>query len=279
MKISLYASFSDIISAKETLVEKANRLIDADEKHHMYRTLPINDILQLLKKDGVDGLELLIPSVIHDKDIVNFKNVIKKHNMSVFSIHQSNENFYHISLSEIQRLCDIANKFLAKVIVLHCDALGESLFDKDFVLMLKKLQEKHKLTFGIENMPKSPFSLLKTYAYNAKKFSSTIDNAGLSITFDTTHLAQVGSDICEFFRSNREKIINIHISDYRKSWLNKTLLLANNTHLPLTEGELNIGKFLKTLKENSYQGLITMEINANIYKLCQNAKMIKSAFV
>lgn len=277
MKISLYASFSDIISAKETLIDKLNRLIDSDEKHHMFRTQSLGYILQSLKKAGVDGLELLAPNVLTDKNIKEIKNIVRKHKMSVFSIHQSNNDFYHISLSEIQRLCEIANNFLANVVVLHSDALGNNLFNKEFILELKKLQEKHRLLFGIENMPKSLFSLFKAYAYNANGFSSTINNVGLSMTFDTTHLAQTKADICEFYKKNKEKIINIHLSDYGNSWLNRILLLANKTHLPLTEGELQITKFLKTLKEENYKGLITMEINADLNKLCQNAEIIKNA--
>jgi len=277
MKISLYVDFSDIISAKETLVDKLNRLIIVDEKHQMYKTQSLDHILQSLKKAGVDGLELLVPSVLTDKNITEIKNIIRKHEMSVFSIHQSNNNLYNISLSEIQRLCKIANNFSADIVTLHSDTIGNNLFNNEFILELKKLQEKHRVKFGIENMPKSPFSLCKPYAYNANEFSSTINNAGLSITFDATHLAQAKSDICEFYKNNKEKIINIHLSDYKKSWLNRILLWANKTHLPLTEGELRITKFLKALKEEEYKGIITMEINADLTKLCQSANIIKNA--
>lgn len=278
MKISLYTDFSDIISAKETLVDKLSRLVMVDEKHHMYKTLSLDHILVSLKKAGIGGLELLVPKILTDKNIQEIKEIVGKHNLSVFSIHQSNNNIYNISLPEIQRLCKIANAFRAQVITLHSDVLGKNLFNQEFILELKKLQEYHRIKFGIENAPKSPFSLSKTYSYNASEFFSAVSNTGLSITLDTTHLAQTGGNICEFYRKNKSKIINIHLSDYKKSWLNRILLLAGKTHLPLTEGELEIKKFLQILREEGYQGLITMEINAGLDKLCQNALTIKSSF-
>jgi len=279
MKISLYVDFSDIISAKKTLADELNRLVIPDPKHEMYRMYPLSQILQPLKKSGLDGLELIVPKIMSDKDIQEIKNITGKNQIPILSIHQTNSDFYNISLSEIQRLCKIADNFAAKVVTLHSDTLGNKLFNKKFISELKKLQEKYRIRFGIENMPKSPFSISKTYSYNADEFSSAVNKAGLSITLDTTHLGQVNSDICEFFKQNKEKIVNIHISDYKKSWLNRTLLLASQTHLPLLEGELDIKKFLKILKEENYQGLITMEINADLNTLCHDANTIKNAFV
>ena len=279
MKISLYVDFSDIRPAKKTLADKLNRLVIPDPKHKMYQTYSLSHILQSLKKSGLDGLELIAPKVMSDKDIREIKNIIKKNQTPILSIHQANSDFYNISLPEIQRLCKIADNFAAKVVTLHSDTLGNKLFNKYFISELKKLQERYRIRFGIENMPKSPFSISKTYSYNACEFSSAVNKAGLSITFDTTHLGQVDSDICGFFKQNKEKIVNIHISDYRKSWHNIILLLANKTHLSLGKGELQITKFLKILKEENYQGLITMEINADLNTLCHDANTIKNAFV
>src|SRR3989344_7428542 len=260
MKISLYVDFSDIISAKQTIIDKLNHLIIVDPKHQMYKTQTLGHILQSLKTAGVDGLELIVPKILSDKNIQEINDIVKKYDLPILSIHQANNNLFDISISEMQRLCKIANIFNAQVVTLHSDTLGKNLFNNEFILELKKLQKKHQLVFGIENMPKGPISLFKTYAYSVNEFSSTINNAGLSMTLDTAHLGQTGEDICEFYENNKEKIVNIHLSDYKKSWLNRILLLANGTHLPLMEGELPIIEFLKILKKENYQGLITMEI-------------------
>lgn len=277
MKISLYVSSSDLILEEETLTEKLNRIIDNDEKHNLFRTKQTNHILRSLKKAGVNSLELLATKSLDDSNIKKVKQLAKKHNLLISSIHQSVDNFNHISLPQIEKLCKIASKFSSSVVVLHSDALGDNLFDKKFISEIKKFQKKYNLQFGIENMPKSPFSLFKTYTYNPDEFISLINKAGLFITLDTAHLGQVNSNLCKFYEKNKKKIVNIHLSNYKKSFLNRFLLLANDTHLPLTEGELPILKFLKLLKKENYKGLITMEINAGLNKLCQSAEIIKNA--
>jgi len=275
MKISLYVSSSDLISEKETATEKINRLIDNDEKHQLFRAKSTDYILKSLKKAGVNGLELLATKSLTDINIEKIKNLVKKHKLSVYSIHQATDNFNSISLFQIENLCKIANKFSAQVIVLHSDTIGDNLFDLNFISKLKNLQKKYNLKFGIENMPKSPFSLFKTYTYNPEEFSLLVNKAGLFMTLDTTHLGQVNGDICQFYKDNYKKIVNIHLSDYRNNWLNKIFLLANDTHLPLTKGELPIIKFLKILKQKKYAGSITMEINGSLNKLCKSAEIIK----
>jgi len=279
MKISLYISSSDLIAEKETLTERLNRVIDNDEKHELFRTKSTDHILKSLKKAGINGIELLATKSLTDTNIEKIKKIVKKHKLSIHSIHQSTDNFNSISFSQIENLCKIANKFSAQVIVLHSDTLGDNLFDLNFISQLKKLQKKYNLKFGVENMPKSPFSLFKTYTYDPEEFSLLINKTGLFITLDTTHLGQVQADICKFYKDNKEKIVNIHLSDYKNNWLNEILLLANNTHLPLGKGELPIVEFLKILKQEKYAGSITMEINGSLNKLCKSAEIIKKSLL
>lgn len=276
MKICLFVWVSQLLSTKKTLIQKLNNFIHFDPKHRMFETLSVDIILKSIKEAGADGLELIIPPIFTDGDFKNVKNILDKQDLKVFSIHQSDDSAFGIELTEIERLCVIANKFSAKTITLHIDSLKKRIFDDKFIEELKRLQEKHKISFGIENMPKSPFTFAKTYTYKGDEFSSAINKTGLAMTLDTTHLGQVNEDICDFYIKNKNKIIDIHLSDYKATWLNKKLLLANDTHLPLGKGELPITKFLNILKTENYQGIITMEINADLEGLCRSAKLINS---
>jgi sugar phosphate isomerase/epimerase len=275
MKLCLFIQASDLIPIKKTMIEKLNNFIIKDEKHDMFEDQPIEYIFRSFKKVGVDGLELMFPKTISDENIEKVANIVKKHNVFVFNIHQANENSFGISFQEIEKLCQIAATFSAKVITLHIDSLKEQLSDNSYIAQLKNLEKKYNIRFGIENMPKSPFTLKKSYTYQGDKFSSIVNKAGLSITFDTTHLGQTGGDICNFYLTNKEKIVNIHLSDYKNSWLNQYLLLASGTHMALGQGELPIENFLRLLKKEKYAGQVTMEINSNIQGLIESAKMIK----
>jgi len=277
MKICWLIQISELISAKKSLIEKLNNLFIIDEKHRMYETIPVDVILNSLKMSGVEGLELIFPLKSSKEMIGKVKELINKNKIQVFSIHQSNESFYKIGLTEIEKLCKIADDFAADRITLHVDALQKNIFDAKFIKKLKKLQKKYKVIFNIENMPKSPITFGRTHTYIGQKFTSIIENAGLHINLDTTHLAQNNEDICSFFIKNMGRIGNIHLSDYRTNWLNRKLLLSNYTHLALGKGELPIEKFLKLLKKEDYGGLVTMEVNSDLQGLCESAEMIKKA--
>lgn len=277
MKICLYTQVSELLSKKKSLIEAINNLIIRDAKHKMWETLPVDNILGELKKSGVDGLELIFPAQYTDEEIEKIKKLINRHQLDIYSIHQSNDNTFDIGLSDLEKLCILANNFSAEAITVHVDALKKKIFDQEFVSKLKKLEKKYDIKFGIENMPKSPFNLNLTFAYRETEYSSAVTKAGLSMTLDTTHLAQMGGDICDFYLKHKDRIVDIHLGDYRKDWINQKLLLTKNTHLPLGKGELPIIKFLKLLKKNDYQGVITMEIHADLRGLCESASLIKKA--
>ena len=276
MKVSVGISVADLIPVHKALLEKIISLVIRSEKTTMFQKLAIGDILPSFKKSGVNGIELLISFNTSDEDLIQIKKIIGKYGLPVMSIHQSLKSFFNIDFSEIERLCDIANTFSAKVVVLHTEALGKRLFDNNFTDNLKALQKKYQVIFGLENVPKSPLSRRNSFVWKGDEFASVIKNANLNITLDTTHFGQVGEDICKFYLENQERIVNIHISDYRKDWINTVLSLEKGTHLSLGKGELPINKFLTLLKKTKYKGLITMEINSTLDEIVKSAATISN---
>jgi sugar phosphate isomerase/epimerase len=275
MKISLYARISDLIPTEETFFDRVNDFLFRDPKRKMFKNLSADFIFSSLKKSGVEGLELIALANLPEKDIQIVNKMAQKYGLKIFSIHQSNDSLLEIDLKEIERLCKIANAFFANIVVLHINAFKKGLDNKTFIDGLKNLQKKYKVKFGIENVVKTPFTLDPKF-YKTTEFSRVLEELDLGVTFDTTHTGQAGEDICKFYRLNKNKILNIHLSDYKKNWLNTILYLANDTHLPPGQGELPIAEFLQLLKKENYQGLVTMEINGNLEELCQNARLIKS---
>jgi sugar phosphate isomerase/epimerase len=274
MKVSAWLTVSDLVPMRKTLLEKAYETVLERDKVALYNSRPIQEIIAGFKQAGINGIELLVPKLTSDENIRDIKIILDKYIMPVFSIHQSLNSFRNISFHEIERLCHIANTFSATVIVLHASALTKKLFDAGFITELKNLQKKYQITFGIENMPKSLFTVKQTVTFDGNEFSRLLSQNGLSITLDVTHLAQAGEDIIQFYLKNKKNIVNIHLSDYKKHWLNRRLLLQSYTHLPLLHGELPVKRFLQTLKQEKYNGLITMEIDTNFEGLCECARII-----
>ena len=276
MKLSAWVSITDLLPEKKSGFGEFifNKFI----KQKLFTKYNQKDVLLALKKSGVNGVELLSTSSVNNEDIQKVKKILAELNLSVFSVHQSISTLFNIGINEIEGLCQIAYKLKAQVIVLHINVIGNQIFDSYYVHALKDLEGKYKIKIGIENSPISPLSLFKTHTWNGDKFSALIKEKGFNITFDTTHLAQTGKDIIDFYKKNKHRIINIHLSDYKKSFINKYLLLSNSTHLPLGKGTSPIKQFLNILKETHYNGIITMEINGSLSELCESARFIKSFF-
>lgn len=272
MKLSAWVSVSDLLPEKKSGFDRF--IFDRFIKQTIFNKNNPQEILLTLKESGVEGIELLVCPNVEDKDIKKVQKIINGLDMNVFSVHQSISTLFNISFQEITNLFEIANKLSAKAIVLHINVIGDQIFDEGYVKDLKALEKQYNIKIGIENSPKSILSLFKSYAWKENDFSSLMAKTGFHITFDTTHLAQAGYDIIDFYIKNKGHIVNIHLSDYRKNFLNTHLLLTNDTHLPLAKGELPIREFLQTLKKDNYNGLITMEINGNLDDLSQSARII-----
>lgn len=262
MKLSVWLTVSDVVSVRQTLYEHGVSYFD--KKHRMFKKYPPADVFKSLNQAGVEGVELLINKYTDDHHIIEVKGILDRNHMPVVSIHQSLSHRLSISLGEVTRLCRIAQTFSASVIVLHLRALGQIISDREQIFQLKKLQKKYSVLFGIENG-----------AYmRGRDFAACVNRAGFFMTFDMTHLAHKGGDIMNFYRSNKNAIINIHVSDHRKSWCTP-LIHQVGAHQSLGQGSLLIKNFLMMLKKEKYQGLITMEINAGLPQLCQSAQMIR----
>ena len=276
MKLSAWVAVGDLIPQKKTVFE---RLVIGKFIYQsiFYYKNPKRVLLEL-KKNGVDGIELLLTAKTSEKDLDKISKLIKQLDMKIFSIHQPLSKLFNISILEINNLCQVAKKLSAKVVVLHINVIGNQIFDKKYILNLKNLEKDYGIKIGIENSPKSILTLFKPHQWKQKEFSMLIKNNGLNITFDTTHLAQVGGNILDFYANNKQRIVNIHLSDYKKHPRNTILLMTHDTHLPISKGILPMKEFLQTLKMNKYDGLITMEINSNLEDLSQSAKFIKNNF-
>lgn len=274
MQLSAWVFLTDLLPEKKTTFDRF--VIDKLTKQNIFQQNNIHNIFNSLKNSGVDGIEFLISSNATKSDIEKAQKILEQNTMPVLSIHQSLTTLFKITIVEVTRLFEIAQAFSAKIVVLHISAIGRQIFDKKYTLALQNLEKKYRITIALENNPKHILSLFKKFTWKGEDFSFIAIKNGFHMTFDTTHLAQTGGDILDFYKNNKTHIVNIHLSDYKKNFINKYLLLTKDTHLALGAGELPIKQFLKTLKTEKYKGLITMEINSTLEGLQNSARLIKS---
>lgn len=269
MKISAGLFLTDILPHKRKLFNKIvkNRVFGKHSLDHVFSTL---------KKSGVDGIEIFLPSYAKftDADLLEIKNLVEGHGMQVFSVHQVLRFLTKTRIGEITRLFHLADVVGAKVIVLHISLAGKQIFDDEYVGLLHSLQRKYGIKVGFENREKIIGSVGKGHTWHEDEFPRVLRKTDFNITLDTTHLAQAGGDIIDFFKKHKDRIINIHLSDYKYHYLNSSLRPFRYKHLPIGKGELPMTEFLATLRKERYDGLVTMEMHTDLTGMCESAQII-----
>jgi sugar phosphate isomerase/epimerase len=103
----------------------------------------------------------------------------------------------------------------------------------------------------IENMP-----LFEGYSVpliTPEKMKTFVVENGLSVTLDTTHYAQIGTDIVEAARVLGSNIKTVHLSDFA----------AGRAHVFIGEGELDLRGFFDTVDKTSLS-TVTLECSLSL---------------
>lgn len=263
MKISVWIFANDILLNKQNLTESLGK------KQNLFKNADPKEVFTKLKAAGVDGIELLLPANFTNSDFKIIKKLFDDNMIGTNSVHQPLRWITKTDLKEIEKLFIYAKQFGAKVIVLHLQNAKEQIFNNKYLDGLHKLENNYGIKIGFENTQKFAQLFNKKRYWDSREFSKVVEKAGFSITLDTTHLADAGGNIIEFYNQNKERIINIQLSDYKAKWPKPHL------HLQPGKGILPMKEFLTVLKNNKFDGLITMEIKTGLDGFCESAKFIR----
>ncbi len=270
MKVSTSLFLTDILPHKKKLIHKIlkNKIFDG----HSH-----SEVFESLKKSGVEGIELLLPLHATFEDMEEVNSLLKVYGIKVLSLHQPLRLLGTTKISEVKKLFQMADILGAKIVVLHLASAGRQIYQKKYIDEIHKLEKQYGIKAGFENREKHIASFLNTAAWHPQKFSELVEKNNFFVTLDTTHTAQVGADIIDFYKLNKQRVVNIHIGDYKKRPLGNVLFLFAGRHLPLGKGVIPVKEFLRTLQHEHYNGLVTMEIHTDLKGICQSAEIIHSA--
>lgn len=274
MKISTSVYFSDLIPVKKTFVEASLKKIS---KNDILNKQDPTSIFKRLKMAGIDGIEFILPLRFSDLELQYVKEILNKNKITVLSIHEPIKLTSQTSIVEIEKICKTAQQLSTHVVVLHIQQAANQIFQKNYFEALRDYEKKYQLTFGFENHQKHFLWYSKQYLWDSSKFSQLMKDTPFHITLDTTHLAQSKGDILTFFKQNKERIVNIHLSDYSPHFFSASLFPFSGVHRPLGDGKLPIFEFIKLLKTQNYKGLVTLEVNDSLDKICESIKYLKSS--
>lgn len=270
MKLSVHLFLTDILPEKRRLFHKI-------VKNRIIGNQPVSDVFSKMKNSGIKGIEVLLPSFTTEKDIKDLKEITQINKIKIYSVHQHLRFLTTTNLKEITILFEHAKFLNAEVIVLHMNSAKRQVHDLGYINTLHSLQEKYGIKIGFENMERHVGSMMHGRVWHENKFADLIKKNDFYITLDTCHMGQSGGDIVRFVNDNSERIVNIHLSDYKPHYLNSSFRPIRYKHMALGKGTLPIVDFLNILKSKRYKGLLTMEIETDLDGLLESAQIINNA--
>jgi L-ribulose-5-phosphate 3-epimerase len=154
---------------------------------------------------------------------------------------------------------DVAAQLGIGSIATHIGFVPEDRADPDYVAvreMVRRLCDhaaKHKQTFALETGQEPAHVLLK--------FFEDVDRPNLRINFDPANMILYGTDDpIEALRVLAPHVVSVHCKD--GDWPPKDQPDALGAERPLGQGSVGIERFVQTLKEIGYKGILSIEREA-----------------
>ena len=252
---------------------------------------PMSEVFQIAKTAGYDGIELLISHSNCNVETGRIQEISDEYGIPILSLHspflmcEGWGGFW----DRIWRSLVMAMELSIPLVNFHppTSLIPRHHLDgqlSEYIKVYKELIKDSSITLTIENLPTIAtfrrsfinrlFPRMINNMYQIAKF--VVDN-DIHTTFDTTHIGTTSIDLLEAYAVFRDRIANVHVSDYDGRFQH---LLPGTGHLPLK-------KLLTQLRSDGYEGTITLETcpaameHKDQEKAAQNAKAaleyIKSA--
>ncbi len=222
-----------------------------------------------------DGWEILAEKNLGWENRGELKDLLSTTDLKVqihaplndLNIASHNPRLRRAALSELERSFEMASMFDAEIVTVHpgiYSPLGR-FWDgalKTAKGSLKELDEKGEefgVTVALENMPQMWVSMCTT----PSELSEFIEYSSLEFCFDAGHAYTAGR-LTEFLDLDIVPV-NVHLHDNKG---------GDDLHLPLGEGEIDLGKVLKALSEKGYEGNWVIE-GRGADELVQSKKVLE----
>jgi len=248
----------------------------------LYRN-PLSDVFNIASTAGFDGIELLIDNYKCNLHVSEIQKLSDEYGVPILSIHSPFVvcDGWGGFWVKIRKSINLAKSLSVPIVNFHPPR--GMLFYHRLNIELKRHVEDYKnyvkdsnIILTIENLPcpihlrKIPFldHFLPLPTDNTCQVAEFAEDTDIQVTFDTTHVGTTGQNLIEIYDVFKDRIANIHLSDYD----------GEKQHLLLGKGYLPLRKFISRLQSDNYDGVITLETHptameaGNIIKATQNAK-------
>ncbi len=232
----------------------------------------IYGVMNFLKENGVDYVEIVDMYVKSDDDMAKIKEYLKNNNMKVSSYSASNdfvkggEDDRNAQIEYIKKCCDTATYFDTNIVRVFSGNVDESKsYDECFELIVDSFKkcvgyaEEKGVYLCLEN-----HGVLAGKPEQVKAIIDAVGSPNLKSTADTGNFNIVGADPYKSVEMLINDIGHVHFKDMIETPDGWWTSPEGKTFLGCTIGEgiVELDAIVKFLAQNGYDGYISLEYEA-----------------
>ncbi len=232
---------------------------------------PLRKIFDIAGDTGFEGLELVVCPEVLLRGAEYVRRLSREYALPIFTLHPSmipapRGRQHHRLLPQMTQL---ALELDCQFIVIHTpkalsmeDRLGQAYTEAVKTCVEKLSGASPRLC--IENQAVFRPGDRRNALCATDSLRRFADEHDLPLTLDTAHAASFPYDLLETYETLRDRLVNVHLSDFRSDlsippWFNMHSYFKHH-QLP-GDGDLPLGRLLRRLKADRYEGLVTIEVS------------------
>jgi sugar phosphate isomerase/epimerase len=209
-----------------------------------------------IAKAGFDGLEVMVTGDKTTQDGKALKDLAGREGLSIGSVHApflllTRGVFSSDPIEKIKRSTEVAHDAGADIVVVHPPYRWQTSYARWLEDDIHSFCAENDIKISMENM----FPVwVRGRGLTFHKVTTVEDMTEFDhVTLDTSHLGVSGIDVIEAFRSLKDSIAHIHLSN--------NLGTGRDSHSPLQTGVLPIGALLEEISRAGFAGSIALEMD------------------
>ena len=218
---------------------------------------PIDVAFPLFARTGFDGIELMVMNDPDTQDASRVRALSEDHALPVLAIHapfllMSRRVWGRDPVQKIDRAIELALGVGAPLVVVHPPYRWQSAYRCWLDERLPAVVTDRGVRVAVENMFPLRLRGRSVARFHARQSLEVLEGFP-DVTLDTSHLAVSGIDPVEAAARLGDRLAHVHLSNNAgKGW---------DSHLPLDQGVLDLGRFLGALAAGGFRGAISLEID------------------
>lgn len=220
----------------------------------------LNRIFEFAKKAGYDGIEIDVDKNNYDTQNAEYiKNLSKEHGLPVIALHVPTNG----TEKSVEHVINMAVYLKCKIVVITPPKITDFKFTRWLKKEVPALRKKKSIQIALNNTSGKTFlGFLPERALNnitdLKKFGM--------VALDCSALVSKKQDLIRFYEHMKKIIIHVHLSNVHRR---KEYSLPN-------EGILPLESFLKKLKNDKFDGAISVRVRPTELNAGDDEKVVKT---